>query len=135
MSQEDVEHYRASVDAWNRGALDEWLEGTVTPGWELVTGGAFPGLAPSYRGRAGALELWDTLRGPWDDQRLQIDIERIEDLGESVLALNTMRARGQHSGVDVEIRWAHVITYKTGDQQICSYSNWDEALKAVGLAQ
>ncbi len=98
-----------------------------------MTGGAFPGLAPVYRGREGAIEMWTALRGPWDNEGLHIEIERIEDLGESVLALATMRARGSKSGVDVAIRWAHVITLRSGDQHIRSYANWDAALKAVGL--
>jgi hypothetical protein len=102
MSQENVERYRRSVDAWNRGALDEWLEDTVTPGWELVpAAGAFLGLAPIYRGREGALELWDAMRGSWDSQGFHLEIERIEDLGETVLALLTMQARGKESGAEV----------------------------------
>jgi SnoaL-like domain len=134
MSRENVERYRRANDAWNRGALDEWLDG-ISPGWELVTGGAFPGLDPVYRGPEGALELWEALRGAWDSQGLHIEIERIEDLGDMVLALLTMRARGKESGVDVAIKWAHIITYGSGSQQIRSYANWDEALEAVGLRE
>ena len=135
MSQENVERWQRGVDAWNRGALDEWLTETVTPGWELITGGAFPGLAPVYRGREGALELWEALKGPWDNQALYVEIERVEDLGETVLALFRMRARGEQSGVEVAIKWAHVITFPSGDEHIRSYANWDEALQAVGLAE
>ena len=135
MSQENVERYVRAIDAWNRGALDEWLEGTVTPGWELVTGGAFAGLAPIYRGRDGAREMWDALRGPWDDQGLLVAIDRIEDLGDTVLALFTMRGRGGSSGVPVAIKWAHVVTYSSGDEHIRSYTTWDDALTAVGLSE
>ena len=133
MSQQDVERYLGGVEAWNRGALDEWLQRTVTPGWELVTGGAFPGLAPVYRGREGALELWNALRGPWDNQDLHISVERIDDLGETVVALLTMRASGGASGVPVGIQWAHVITSPGGDQRIRSYASWDDAMQAAGL--
>jgi hypothetical protein len=133
VSEENVERYVGQVDAWNRGALDEWLGGTVTPGWELVTGGAFPGLAPIYRGREGARELWDALRGPWDGQGLHVAIDRIEDLGDTVLALLTLRASGGSSGVPVANKWAHVITYSTGDERVRSCTTWDDALKAVGL--
>ena len=132
MSQANVEIYRRGIDAWNRGALDEWLK-TITPGWELVTGEAFPGLAPIYRGCEGALEMWEAMRGPWDTQDLHIEIERIEDLGESAVALLKMRARGHTSGVDVSIKWAHVITDKGGDQHLRSYATWADALKAVEL--
>ena len=58
MSQENVERYRRSVHTWNREALDEWLE-DITPQWECVLSGTFPGLAPIYRGREGAL-AWHT---------------------------------------------------------------------------
>jgi hypothetical protein len=129
----NVERYVRALDAWNRGALDEWLDGTVTPGWELVTGGAFPDLAPIYRGREGALEIWNALRGSWDEQGLHIAIERIEDVGDTVLALLTMRASGGSSGVPVVIKWAHIITYSSDDEHIRSYTTWAEALKAVGL--
>jgi hypothetical protein len=81
VSEEIVESYLRGIDAWNRGAREEWVERTVTPGWELVTGGAFPGLDPIYRGREGALEMWDALRGAWNDQDLHIEIERLEDRG------------------------------------------------------
>ena len=133
MSQQIVERYLGGVEAWNRGALDEWLQRTVTPGWELVTGGAFPGLAPVYRGREGALELWNALRGPWDNQDLHLAVERIEDLGETVVVLLTMRASGGASGVPVGIQWARVITVSGGDQRIHSYASWDDALQAAGL--
>jgi hypothetical protein len=134
MSRENVDRYRRSVDAWNRGALDEWLE-DITPEWEFVTAGVFPGVDPIYRGREGALKLWDTMRGPWDNQGFHFEIERIEDLGETVLALSTIRARGQKSGVGVALKWAHVVTYRSGDQQTLNYANWEEALEAVGLRE
>jgi hypothetical protein len=134
MSRENVQRYLRGIDAWNRGVLDEWLEETVTPGWEVVTGGAFPGLAATYRGREGAIAMWEALRGPWDAQDLHIEVERIEDLGDTALALLTMRASGDSSGVPVAIHWAHVITLTGGDQRMRSYANWDDALKAVGLA-
>jgi ketosteroid isomerase-like protein len=134
MSQENVERYRRSLDTWNRGALEEWLE-DITPEWEFVPSGVFPGLDPTYRGREGALELWDAMRGPWDNQGFRFEIERIEDLGETVLALATIRARGKTSGVEVAIKWAHVVTYRSGDQQTRNYASWDEALEAVGLRE
>ena len=86
-------------------------------------------------GGRGAVELWNAMRGPWEDQGLHIAVERIEDLGDTVLALETMRASGGSSGVPVAIKWAHVITFSNGDQHIRSYATWDEALKAVGLEE
>jgi ketosteroid isomerase-like protein len=134
MARENVERYRRSIDAWNRGALYEWLE-DITPEWEHVTAGVFPGTDRIYRGREGALKLWDTMSGPWDNQGFHFEIERIEDLGETVLALSTIRARGQTSGAEVELKWAHVVTYRGGDQRTRNYASWAEALEAVGLVE
>jgi hypothetical protein len=75
------------------------------------------------------------MRDPWDNQGFHFEIERIEDLGATVLALATIRARGQTSGVGVALKWAHVVTYRSGDQQTRNYANWDEALEAVGLRE
>jgi hypothetical protein len=46
-----------------------------------------------------------------------------------------MEARGKESGAEVALRWAHVITYRSGDQRIRSYASWDEGLKAAGLRE
>ena len=134
MSQENVERYLDGVDAWNRGALEEWL-GTVGPGWELVSSEPFPGVATTYRGHDGAVELWNALRGPWEDQGLHFTVKRIEDLGDTVLALLDMRASGGSSGLLVTQKWAHVVTFSNGDQHMRSYRTWDEGLKAAGLEE
>jgi ketosteroid isomerase-like protein len=134
MSQENVERYRRSVHTWNRGALDEWLE-DITPQWECVLSGTFPGLAPIYRGREGALAWWKAAREPWEEGRFHFEIERIEELEETLLGLGTLRAKGKESGVDVALKWAHVVTYYGGQQQIRHYPSWEEALEAVGLSE
>ena len=86
-----------------------------------------------YRGPEGAVELWNALRGPWEERGLHFTVERIEDLGDRVLALLDMQASGDSSGVPVSQKWAHVVTFSNGDQHMRSYGTWDEALKAVGL--
>jgi hypothetical protein len=132
MAPEDVERYRRSVDAWNRGALDEWLE-PITLAWELATGGPFPDLATVYRGRQGALALWNALKtGPWDPDG-GLPIERIEDRGETLLALLTMRARGAHSGTDLALKWAPMITRPGGEPAHPQLLTWREGLRAMGL--
>jgi hypothetical protein len=60
-------------------------------------------------------------------------IEQVEDLGDRVVALLTLRAIRKESGVEVAQRWAHVVIESNGDQQIRSYSTWEQALEAVGL--
>ena len=95
----------------------------------------FPGLPATYRGHDGAVELWNALRGPWEDRGLQFTVERIVDLGDTVLALLEMRASGDSSGISVTQKWSHVVAFTNGDQHMRSYATWDEALKAVGLEE
>jgi hypothetical protein len=78
--------------------------------------------------------MWDALRGPWDERGLHLAIDRIEDLGDTVLALLTLRASGESSGVPVALKWAHVVTYRSGDEHVRSFTTWDDALKAAGLS-
>ena len=132
MSQESEEVYRRSADAWTRGALHDWLS-DVTPEWEWRTSGVFPGLQPVYRGRDGARDLWRDMRGPWEE--FSVDIERLVDLGDMLLALITFCVRGR-DGIETRRRWAHVVTYRNGMPAVTeNYESWADALEAVGLSE
>ena len=98
-----------------------------------ASSGVFPGLQSVYRGPEGALKLWSDMHGPW--AAFSIKVERIEDLGDTLLALMTWVAKGR-DGVETERRWAHVVTFRDGVTTVIeNYGSWDEALKAVGLAE
>ena len=130
MSQENVDDYRRNTAAWNRGDLDAWLA-AANPHGEFLPSGTFPGLQPVYRGVEGARQLWNDMRGPWKD--IRISIERIEDLGDLVLALITFEVTGRE-GLRTSRRWAHVVRYESGTWTMTeNYASWEEALKAVGL--
>jgi ketosteroid isomerase-like protein len=132
MSQENVDDVLRGIAAWNSRDLDGWLA-SIDPDWELTTSGIFPGLQPSYRGVNGARQLWNDMRGPWEDFR--ICSERTQDLGDSVLSLITFEVRGR-DGLPTSRRWAHVYRYD-GPKQVRTenYESWDQALKAVGLEE
>ena len=132
MSRENIEAYRRSVDAWTCDDQEAWLDG-IGPGWEFVPSGVFPGLDPAYRGREGALKLWQDLRGPWTDFKVTID--RIEEVGAKVIALVTFEVRGR-DGLRTSRRWAHVTTFRGGVPiRIQNYASWDDALNSVALEQ
>ena len=134
MSQENVERWRRSTDAWNRGAFEEWLE-DVPEDWTFIPSGLFPGVAETYRGREGARRLWEDMRGPWDSEGFHFEIERIEDLGDTLVALSTIHARGSASGAEASRPWAHVVTFD-GDAIVThNYPSWEAALEAVGLRE
>jgi hypothetical protein len=119
--------------ASTRGTAARLTSGSSRSRWELPTGGPFPDLATFYRGRQGALALWNALKtGPWDPDG-GLPIERIEDRGETLLALLTMRARGAHSGTDLALKWAPMITRPGGEPAHPQLLTWREGLRAMGL--
>jgi hypothetical protein len=89
---------------------------------------------PVYRGRDGFRKFWDTFHDSWE--RLNIDIARLEDLDERVLALLSFHAVGRESGVEVHREFANVATFADGLMvELRAYGGWLEALEAVGLRE
>jgi ketosteroid isomerase-like protein len=132
MSRENVERWRRGADAWSRGDLEAWLE-DIPADWEWRASGVFPGLPPVFRGLEGARELWDGMRGPW--QEFEIEVVRLEDLGDKLLALVTFDVRGR-DGLATSRQWGYVVTFRNdGGVRTDNYSTWDEALDAVGLSE
>ena len=133
MSQENVEIVRAGFEAWNRGDLKSAAE-VISPQWEWHPARLYPGTDAVYRGLEGYTRFWNTFREPWES--VHIELERIEDLGDRVLALMMFSARGKGSGVDVTSEYANVFTFRDGlvIYQV-GYGDWKSALKAVGLEE
>lgn len=82
-----------------------------------------------YRGLDGMRRDWDEWHALWD---LTIDVTEIRDLGDSVLALARVRARGEVSGVDLESPIAYVYDFEEGmARKVRSYFDPQEAIEAV----
>jgi hypothetical protein len=61
-------------------------------------------------------------------------IERIEDLGESILALIAFVVIGT-DGITIRRECAHVVTYRAGVATVTeNYASWNDALEALGRA-
>jgi ketosteroid isomerase-like protein len=101
----------AGYDAWNRGDRDAWLE-LLDPEIEIETSGVFPDLAPDYHGRERAAKFWSQMLEPWDE--FHIEVERIEEEGDIVAAGIRFRARGEDSGVEVDMRFGNGIRVRDG---------------------
>jgi ketosteroid isomerase-like protein len=132
MSQENVDRMREALRAWNAGDLASLLEAT-DPALVFHTSGIFPSIDPVYRGADGFRKFWIVFHEPWVS--LEIDIERLEDLGERVLALLKFHAVGRDR-VEVRRKFANVATFAHGlIVAINAYPEWEQALEAVGLAE
>jgi ketosteroid isomerase-like protein len=101
----------AGYDAWNRRDRDAWLV-LLDPEIEIETSGVFPDLAPDYRGRERAAKFWSQMLEPWDE--FHIEVERIEEEGDIVAAGIRFRARGEDSGVEVDMRFGNGIRIRDG---------------------
>ena len=126
-----MELWLQSAETWSRGDREAWLR-DITPEWEFHSSGLFPGLDPVYRGRGGASELWDAMRGPWE--RFDITVERVEDLGDKLLGLVTFEVQGR-DGLRTGRQWAYIVTFIGGAVRTDNFRTWAEALEAAGLSE
>ena len=119
-------------ESFNRGDLDEAMS-MFAPDivWHtyLVPG---PG-GGTYHGHDGVRELWSDARNVFGDFRNEP--ERLIAAGDDrVVALVRVCGWGKESGVAVEAKIAHVLTFR-GDMvvQVESYEDRDEALRVAGV--
>ena len=135
MSQENVEMVRALIDRWNEGErrLSAFRQG-VDPEAELESPFASV-VGEPYRGYGG-MERWlrdnDEQFAEW-----QISIDELRDVGDWVIAISTVNARGRASDVALQFQTATVFSFG-GDHRIVRvhiYPLVEEALKAVGLEE
>ena len=134
MSQENVDKVRRSLDGWNRGDVDAWLQ-SAHPEIEWISDVArrVEGSDTVFRGQAGMRRFWDEWHSVW---QLTISLSDIRDLGNTVLAVGQMRARGETSGVDLEQPVAYVFEFDGGlVRRARAYSDLGEALAAAGLSE
>jgi ketosteroid isomerase-like protein len=103
---ENAELLRSGYEAWNRDDCDAWLE-LLDPEIEIRTSGVFPDLSSVYQGRAGALRFWERFREAWAVFR--IEVEEMEERGDTVAAAIRFRATGVDSRVEVDMRFGHAI--------------------------
>jgi ketosteroid isomerase-like protein len=129
LSSDNVKLLRRSMEAWNAGDVQAWLE-TLDPAvkvWPLDLDRS------PYRGHDGAREFLATLAGDWGDVCLRS--ESFHASGDQVLALGHLEARGR--GEDrlrftspaawlVRLRDRKIVRWKV-------FTDQNEALKAAGL--
>jgi ketosteroid isomerase-like protein len=133
MSQENVEVVRAVIDGWLRGdpasleLISEDVVYVAPPDMPRVSGG-------TYRGHDGVLQWVVDWRQEWTDYEL--DIERIEDLGDQVLTVERNRATGKRSGVAVDMQTVHLWTLRNSKVvRWHGYASPEAALEAAGLSE
>jgi len=106
--------------------------------WDAEWRPAFPkgteGTGAVFRGHAGIREAWHNVRAAWSLYRVDVDDARM--VGDDVLVLGRIFARGESSGIEIDSPWSAVVRFRSG----LAVSAWDwldheHALEAVGLRE
>ena len=116
---------------WKRGDFSstEWADRGIE---FAIVGGPDPG---SWTGVAGMRQGWRQWLSAWDSYDAEADNYRELD-GERVLVFGRMSGRGKSSGVNVETEFANLLHLRDGKVvRLCLYSNHEQALADLGLAE
>jgi ketosteroid isomerase-like protein len=128
---EDVELVRSAFETWNRGEIDAFVDYTSEDVAWLEVSGRPEGGATERLGRERLREGLKSLFDAWESY--YIDAERIEQVGDRILAIVREIARGRASGVEVDGLWGYLITVENGELvRIEAYRDADMALQAAG---
>jgi ketosteroid isomerase-like protein len=134
MSHENVDRARRAVDAWNRGDIEGYLK-LFHPECEWYSDviGRMEGAETVYRGREEIHRFWDEWHAVWN---LTIEVSEYRDLGDTVLTLGRLRARGKGSGIELDVPVAYVGESEGGlIRRLRAYLDPQQALEAVGLSE
>jgi ketosteroid isomerase-like protein len=131
MSQEKFATVRRLVASLNARDVDGYLAG-CTEDVEVVT--ATAPIEGAYRGRAGVERNFADLRDTAPD--FELSIERLETVGEKVLATERGSASGRTSEVRGDIAFTTVYEFRGGKiSRIQVFLDAGRALEAAGLRE
>jgi ketosteroid isomerase-like protein len=128
MSQENIDLARRNNEAFKRGDW-EALAASLDPHVLLRLDPTWP--EQQIYGRAAVVEFYRSASETFGPDS---SIEEIMDLGDRLLIRVHWATRGQHSGIETDLTWSEVVTYRDGCTVFAEYFlDHHDALKALGL--
>jgi uncharacterized protein len=133
MSQENVDVIRRAFDAFNDGNRMAFLKLYDD---DIVLRIGPPSIeSGSYYGAEAVEHQYTRLFAPFG-ATYRIEVVDLIEVGDSVVVIHRVRARGQRSGAEVVASEAAIFTMRGGKIiRIDQFADRDEALEALGLAQ
>lgn len=131
MSQANVEILRASLSAFNRGDLEGGLK-DFDPHVVIRLDAEWPENRPRL-GAEEARRFFEDLFGMLGGT--ETAIEDVIDAGDRVVMRYRSRVRGQRSGIEDEVLFTQVVTFRLGKVVMLEYFlDHQAALETVGLS-
>jgi ketosteroid isomerase-like protein len=119
---------RELTGMWNSGDIDSVSE-LYTEDAEIRTGPHWPEQA-TYRGREAIRETSAEWASMWD--KLQIEVDQLEEHGDRLLATGAWRMRGAASGIGGEMPIFIVFTFRDGKIAVLEwFADHDTAVAAA----
>ena len=132
MASPNVELFEIGVDAYNRRDPESFIA-RCEPDceWHPFLRSRVEG-EHGYAGHDGIREWFRDIDSMFSEMRAEV--REIRDLGDRVLGLGTLRARGRESGAEVSSPIGWLIEVRAGKlRRGWAYASHEEALEAAGL--
>jgi ketosteroid isomerase-like protein len=128
---EKVELVESAFDAWNKGEIERFARHlSEDVAWLEVSGRPESGASERF-GRERLRRSLESLFDAWESYRLEV--ERLDEVGDRVLAVVREVARGRTSGMEIDGRWGYLITVENGEMvRVEAYRDPAEALRTAG---
>jgi ketosteroid isomerase-like protein len=127
-SSGNADAMRRSIGAYNAGDLDG-LVAMAHPDIEWEVAPEHPA-STTHRGVDAVVAYHEDWRNTLDDLRL--DIQKITENGDSVVAVCSIRGKGSESGADVEVVIAFLTTFRDGQAiRVEEFLDPEEAMRAL----
>jgi uncharacterized protein len=130
VSQTNIELVQSAFDAWNRRDLEAFAGHAAEDVAWVEVAGRPEGVPTERLGRDRMRRSLEALFDVWDSYH--VEVERIEEAGDRVVAVVREVGRGRASGVEIDGRWGYLITVEKG--YIVRIEAYRDAAVALGLA-
>jgi ketosteroid isomerase-like protein len=125
-----VEVVRSAFEALRDRGVDGMLE-HVHEEFEMATPAGLASEPDTYRGHAGARRWFDEFYEAMD--RVELEVDRLEPLGERVIGALRIVTRGRSSGLEGSQAAATLVTVEDGKvARLEFFPSWDEAVESAG---